>query len=57
MNHNIIGFTIDTYNHTLFKFNKSPNKLEIERFVLPDKKLKKMNKINVPKRIHGKNKF
>ena len=46
MNHNIIGFTIDTYNHTLFKFNKSPNKLEIERFVLPDKKQKKMNKIN-----------
>ena len=46
MNHNIIGFSIDTYNHTLFKFNKSPNKLEIERFVLPDKKQKKMNKIN-----------
>lgn len=46
MNHNIIGFSIDTYNHTLFKFNKSPNKLEIERFVLPDKKQKKINKIN-----------
>ena len=46
MNHNIIGFSIDTYNHTLFKFNKSPNKLEIERFVLPEKKQKRMNKIN-----------
>ena len=40
---NLIGFSIDTNNHTIFKFNKTPNKLEIERFILPDKKQKKNN--------------
>ena len=45
-NNNLIGFTFDTGNQTIFKFNKTPNKLEIERFVLPDKKIKKSyNKI------------
>ena len=43
---NVIGFSIDTNNHTIFKFNKTPHKFEIERFVLPDKEKKNINKYN-----------
>ena len=43
---NVIGFSIDTNNHTIFKFNKTPHKFEIERFVLPDKNKKTLNKYN-----------
>ncbi len=43
---NVIGFSIDTNNHTIFKFNKTPHKFEIERFVLPEKNKKSINKYN-----------
>ena len=43
---NVIGFSIDTNNHTIFKFNKTPHKFEIERFVLPEKNKKAINKYN-----------
>ena len=43
---NVIGFSIDTNNHTIFKFNKTPHKFEIERFVLPDKNKKTLNMYN-----------
>ena len=43
---NVVGFSIDKNNHTIFKFNKTPHKLEIERFVLPEKNKKGNNKNN-----------
>ena len=33
----MIGYTIDNKNKTIIKFNKSPNQLQIEKFIFPGK--------------------
>ena len=48
---NILGYSIDNQNKTIIRFNKSPNKLKIEKFIFPEGTKKKryedtVNKIN-----------
>ena len=37
----MVGYTIDNKNKTIIKYNKSPNQLQIEQFIFPDKSQQK----------------
>ena len=45
----MFGYTIDNKNKTIIKFNKSPNQLQIEQFVFPEKKQQNKRNIEVNK--------
>ena len=43
-NNDMVGYSIDNKNKTIIKFNKSPNQLQIEQFIFPDKDKKRSEK-------------